>query len=299
MQTNSLHFPFKQGLHFPQTLRRGAALQQIALSWRSQGQVNNIIAAVEKWQWQLEKVRNFTPWTRSFLLRKSLWFAALSQKETYLEILLAVGGREWGSGSISVPAPSHPRGKRLSCFFSPLTHTMERVVQVGRRWKILLYCFMCQHWGLLCFNHVSATSRIPGQPQHPFPMTGCRHAVQLHFIMLPQGCPCPHQTQFFGATGNGYNWNSDCDISRVRARLVAATTGLLGDKSGQSFLATAAGAAHELPAWVQNRRKTKAEGKKTKRKIGKKAAADYKPKWVAVCIHGNLLFPKAFRECFP
>lgn len=59
MQTSSLYFPFKIGLHFPQTLRRRPALQQIAPPWRSQGQVNNIIAAVEKCHWQLEKSKKF------------------------------------------------------------------------------------------------------------------------------------------------------------------------------------------------------------------------------------------------
>lgn len=61
MQTNSLYFPFRLRLSFPQTLRKGPALQQIALPWRTQGQVNNIIVALEKCHWQLEKVRNFTP----------------------------------------------------------------------------------------------------------------------------------------------------------------------------------------------------------------------------------------------
>lgn len=59
MQTSSLYFPFKTGLHFPQTLRRRPAWQQIAPPWRSQGRVNNIIAAVEKCHWQLEKSKKF------------------------------------------------------------------------------------------------------------------------------------------------------------------------------------------------------------------------------------------------
>lgn len=46
-------------------------------------------------------------------------------------------------------------------------------------------------------------------------------------------------------------------------------------------------------------KKTKAEGKKTKWKIRRKAAGDYKTKWVAACIRGNLLFPKAFQEFLP
>lgn len=50
-----------------------------------------------------------------------------------------------------------------------------------------------------------------------------------------------------------------------------------------------------LPACRRNK-KTKAEGKKTKWKLGKKAAADYKTKWVAVFVRGNLLFPKGAHQ---
>lgn len=101
MQTSSLYFPFKTGLHFPQTLRRRPALQQIAPPWRSQGRVNNIIAAIEKCHWQLEKSKKFHTLNTEFSPekkpkpkkkeKKPLWFAALSQKEAYFEILLAAG----------------------------------------------------------------------------------------------------------------------------------------------------------------------------------------------------------------
>lgn len=46
-------------------------------------------------------------------------------------------------------------------------------------------------------------------------------------------------------------------------------------------------------------KKTNAEGEKTKWKIRRKAAADYKTKWVAACICGNVLVPKAFQEFLP
>lgn len=138
MQTSSLYFPFKTGLHFPQTLRRRPALQQIAPPWRSQGRVNNIIAAVEKCHWQLEKSKKFHTLNTEFSPEKNPKPQKKKRKKPCG--LLPSHKRKhtlkfcWlRGGSISDPATSHSRRKHLNCFFSPLMHTVERGVQVGRR----------------------------------------------------------------------------------------------------------------------------------------------------------------------
>lgn len=169
-----LVFPFQAGTPFSSDPEDRDCFEADCFTWRSQGQVNNIIAAVEKCHWQLEKVRDFTPWTL-LLLQKSLWCPVLSEKEMNLDILLAGWSRGWGRGSFSVPAPSCPIRKQ-PCYFIPLPLSKENRVQVGR-WEILLYYFTHQRWDLLCFDHGSATSRIAGQTKYPFPKMGWKHAV--------------------------------------------------------------------------------------------------------------------------
>lgn len=62
--SQQLVFPFHTGTPFSSDPADRDCFEADCLTWRSQGQVNNIIAAVEKCHWQLEKVWNFTPWTQ-------------------------------------------------------------------------------------------------------------------------------------------------------------------------------------------------------------------------------------------
>lgn len=58
-------------------------------------------------------------------------------------------------------------------------------------------------------------------------------SMQCSFLFLC--CLHPLQTQFFMAPGNGFNWNSDCNVCRLTARLAAAEKALHAEK-GWSLL---------------------------------------------------------------
>ena len=127
--------------------------------------------------------------------------------------------------------------------------------------------------------------------------------VMLHFPMLLQGCPCPPSDIVLYGHRQWFQLKQRWQRIQRQGKACGSNNSITPrQKSSQSFLAAAAGVAHELggdkrlPARVQNRKKKRAEGKKTKWKIRKNTTGDYKTKWVAVCISGNLLFPKAAHQ---
>lgn len=94
-----------------------------------------------------------------------------------------------------------------------------------------------------------------------------------------------------------YHGNRDCDVSRVRARLVTSTIALLGDKglvspSWQQLLGLHVSWEERKGSLLKHRQEKEEKRRKQNRRL-ERAAPDYKTKWVGVCICGNLLFPEA------
>lgn len=114
-------------------------------------------------------------------------------------------------------------------------------------------------------------------------------------------CPHPHQTQFFTAPGNGFNWKSDCNVCRLTARLVAAakvTESLLPGSSNRGCMWAGRWLEAPCPSAEQGEKQRQKERKQSERSEENQQETTKPDGWVPASV-GMSHSLKHFRSSFP